>query len=513
MTIAVRCFGALVMRNAAQRFALACLLGLAALPIAGIANAAHAPSIFHMVSNDGVHTDRFSSPEDAARESIRRADARYGYNWIYDHIEVASSHTWRIYYTYFSGGVLQGPFVYGSGVGKYWVCDATPMFGPGIASDSQGYPKVYTTTESMYANGCPAPAVDADKIPPCPSCSGGSSEGLVAGNPINLALQTKAQEEVDYRSPGPSPLTFTRRYDTNAFNDDAFMPNRTLGPRWRHNYDRLVSRITVGSVTTARVMRPDARILKFSLSGGLWVPDADIEDTLVQLTDGSGNPTGWSYTTTANDIETFDVDGRLLSVTDRNGLTQTLTYSTPSTPPSIASIAGLLITVTDTFGRTLQLTYDAQNRIQSVTDPASGVFTYTYNTSGMLASVTYPDTQSRGYVYGETANMQNVARTTHLTGIIDENGARFATYQYDNYGIAKLTEHAGGADSTSVTYTRNGSQCHLSVGYGCARDGEDTTVCLQTWGFEEQRHRGKRRIDRDRLRCQRQPHVACGLQR
>jgi YD repeat-containing protein len=65
-----------------------------------------------------------------------------------------------------------------------------------------------------------------------------------------------------------------------------------------------------------------------------------------------------------------------------------------------------------------------------------------------LTSVTYsassPSTQS--YVYDDP-NFPFA-----LTGVIDENGKRYATWTYDEFGRATSSQNAGGADRTQISY-------------------------------------------------------------
>jgi RHS repeat-associated protein len=406
------------------------------------ASADHAPSIFYRVPNDNVKTDRFASVEEAARVSV---DERGPAAWEYHHVTQVSASAWNIFYLFHRpDGTVTGPHFYGSSAFKYYVCDPTPI----ATGSNSGLPKVHST--SPYPNGCPTPETDAHKHSCDPNC---------AGNPINVGFMNKVQLESDYRGAGAFPLTFSRRYDSLGFIDGAMTPYRTLGERWRHNYDRAVTAATVGSVTSAAVLRPSGNISHFTLTGGAWVPDADIEDTLIQLVDGSGTPIGWSYETTEHEIESYDVSGRLLSISDRQGRTQTLLYSDASTPGSIAPVPGLLLSVTDDFGRSLQFTYNIQRRIQTLTVPGGGAFTYTYDTSDNLQTATYPDTRVRTYVYSEAAYMQNNPRRNYLTGIIDESGTRFATFSYDAAaGRAVGTTHAGGADAISIAYSVNSNK-------------------------------------------------------
>jgi RHS repeat-associated protein len=261
------------------------------------------------------------------------------------------------------------------------------------------------------------------------------------GNPIHPGFGNKYQVETDYVGPGPAPLLFRRTY--NSYKRVLTGPVDTIGYGWRSNLDRTVMWVQTPSITTAFVYRPDGKVYYFNLENGQYVADADIVDRLVPLTDTAGSPTGWEYTTAGEEVETYDVKGRLLSVRDRHGLTQTFSRNAED----------LVTAVSDTWGRVLTFTYDESNRIATMTDPAGGVYTYAYDTAyGRLTSVTYPDGKVRTYVYNESVNTSGAHLPYVLTGIMDENGNRFATYKYDTSGRAISSEHAGGAEKVTLTY-------------------------------------------------------------
>jgi uncharacterized protein RhaS with RHS repeats len=97
-----------------------------------------------------------------------------------------------------------------------------------------------------------------------------------------------------------------------------------VGRNWKLGIDR---RVTLDTPTFATAMRPDGRRLVFRLSGGAFVPDADIADRLVKLTDAGGVLTGWRYIPAATEeTETYDAAGRLVSVANRAGLAWSLAY-------------------------------------------------------------------------------------------------------------------------------------------------------------------------------------------
>ena len=62
-----------------------------------------------------------------------------------------------------------------------------------------------------------------------------------------------------------------------------------------------------------------------------------------------------------------------------------------------------------------------------------------------------------------------------LTGIVDENNVRFATWAYDAQGRAILSEHAGGADRVELSYNADGSTT-VTDALGAARAYGFTTL-------------------------------------
>jgi RHS repeat-associated protein len=258
---------------------------------------------------------------------------------------------------------------------------------------------------------------------------------IQCGNPINSATGNKLETETDYNGDGPFPLRFKRHYNSAA--DLIVEP---IGARWRHSYSQAIQLSADG--LTASVTRPHGRVYRFQLVNGAWTSDWDVAETLVRLADG-----GWRLTTRADATETYDAAGKLTRIANRAGVTQTLSYDA----------AGHLIQVADAFGRTLTLSYHPDsNRIASMTDPGGGQHLYGYDAIANLTSVAYPDGKTRQYLY-ETPGFKYA-----LTGIVDENGARYATFGYDALGRANLSEHAGGADRVTIVFD-DASQSKRSI--------------------------------------------------
>jgi YD repeat-containing protein len=290
-------------------------------------------------------------------------------------------------------------------------------------------------------------------------------------NPISASWGSKYQEETDFNAGSSS---FTRYYNSISVPDKL-----TIGAKWRHNFDRQLSLIG-GSTWIATASREDGQLIGFTKIGSNWIADGDVNTRLIRLTNSSGNPSGWQYTTAEDEVELYDVSGKLLTITNRAGLTQTLTYSdgtngvnggymldATGNPTTTLLPADLLIRVTDAFNRTLSFGYDASNRIVKMSDPTGGVYLYGYDTNNNLTSVTYPDGSIRQYSYNETG-LNSGANLPHaLTGITDKQnsadpGSRYASYSYDAQGRAFDENHApnmsgGPVDHYNLAYTTDAS--------------------------------------------------------
>ena len=261
------------------------------------------------------------------------------------------------------------------------------------------------------------------------SSGGGDGNSSMANNPINVAIGNKYEMEVDYQGSGPFPLAIRRHYNS-------------LTGIWSSDYERSLG--IDGDL--AALFRADGKIVRYTNSNGTWVGDPDVVGSLTQLTDT------WRFVNENDQVEIYDNHGKLLSVTDRSGVAHTVAYDD----------LGRIASVKDSFGHQLTYTYDGSARaVQSITDPAGGTILYSSivyapDESG-YSTVTYQDGSSKTYVWNEPTHTGSTYLPLALTGIVDENGTRFATFDYDSSGRIVHEEHAGGADSFYVAVGPNGS--------------------------------------------------------
>ena len=299
-------------------------------------------------------------------------------------------------------------------------------------------------------------------------------------DPIQTASGNLHEAQTDFVGTGPFPLRFARTYDSNFTYSNNPTP---IGIGWSHSYSAQVVVLPYPSGSTlnqATVYRPDGRILKFNLSGGVWVGDPDISERLSVSLDGNGDLLGATFITNDDDVETYDAEGRLTSITNRGGFVQTLSYVDASSHPR-----DNVQKVTDPQGHTLTFGYNAADQIISLTDGNGAVIQYGYTTDGNnnLQTVTYPDltgTKIRTYYYngagpyGGSGMTQTggVSQPNALTGIQDENGQSFASWGYDSQGRAILSVHGpystGTIDHTSFAFNADGTTT-ITDGLGQAR--------------------------------------------
>ncbi|TDR43059.1 RHS repeat-associated protein [Tahibacter aquaticus] len=295
-------------------------------------------------------------------------------------------------------------------------------------------------------------------------CTRPRPKACPAGNPIQCAGGQKLQHESDIPSTGPGTLSLSHHYSSSGFYNSSPSKRNFLGPNWRHSYQRTLQLETAtppNTLQTAFLVRADGKYSDFRLINGAWVGRKDQWESLEEIID-QGVRTGWRYTTPQDEIEHYDLQGRLLSISTRSGLVTALEYSTASTPASIAPEEGLLVRVTDALGRTLDFRYTKETypggvhhpRRLEIIDSIGNVIAYEFDPKERLVRTIYPEGKTRQYIYNETAPF-TVSEGWHLlTGIIDENGQRFATYKYSGDGRAVEEWHgSSNADYLKVSYT------------------------------------------------------------
>ncbi|MET3463811.1 RHS repeat-associated core domain-containing protein [Variovorax atrisoli] len=243
----------------------------------------------------------------------------------------------------------------------------------------------------------------------------------------------KLRVEQDWIDDGPAPLRFERTYRSNwAY--DVSREDIGLGTIWTHNYGVRLRALPSGDAPTQiTFVFPGGELRSFlkPASGSTWIP-FDTADSLTRLDNGA-----WTWRRAVDGASlSFNAKGKLQTEVAPNGWVTVYTYND----------AGQLVTIGNGFGRTLALAYNTAGQLASVTTPDQRVIGYAYDAAGRLSVVTYPDGKTRGFLYENTAFPQA------LTGLLDETGARFATFAYDSQGRAIDSALAGSIERYQVSY-------------------------------------------------------------
>ncbi|MEQ1890176.1 MAG: DUF6531 domain-containing protein, partial [Alphaproteobacteria bacterium] len=328
----------------------------------------------------------------------------------------------------------------------------------------QGYGALHCDSGEIHSEsggGClPVPLKDLGP----PSCR------ETAGNPVDLVNGNKYQGVTDFASEGPQIFALKRSHNSQAAYHNTVISHGRFGRGWRTGYDAAAFYRGFGPTnpTHVYILLPDGREAVFrpvsgimtpayfKLSTGNWTtPRRDLDESLT-LVGGAI----WRYVGPDDTGYDFNLDGQLTKIRTRTGYEQTLGYNA----------AGKNITISDNLGRSIAFTYNAQGFVETVTDPDGQLYRYTYKNQLVLPpGVTVPLTDHPFWVLEKViypdgsplSDADNPSLTYHyedanfpfsLTGITDEKGVRFASWTYDAAGRAVTSQHAGGAEATSIAY-------------------------------------------------------------
>lgn len=320
------------------------------------------------------------------------------------------------------------------------------------------------------------------------------------GDPVDIATGNVFLHVVDYTTAGPNPLQFIRYY--NSLNQlanvgtlastlgagtasmpatmaETFSQPQPAGPvGWRTNYDAFLQFIPASGSIPALVIaeRPDGQQINFAYNSGSWVPPTDQDYTLTS----SGST--WVLTDHNDKQESYTDSGsgwaQLNTITLRNGYQQTLSYSGTYAGTNTVDVSlggqtpadyypNRLQSVTDSYGRSLTLGYNGSGLLTSVSTPDSLVVSYGYTTYGsvstspgilgayvgdvgtILTSVSYNTSPTTSQTYNYAVNS---SWPYQITSVVDENSNTAASWILESeYGRA-VTSYQGGA-GVQANYT------------------------------------------------------------
>jgi YD repeat-containing protein len=249
------------------------------------------------------------------------------------------------------------------------------------------------------------------------------------GNPVNIINGNKYQREADLTGmPGYLPVEFVRHYNSRTETRGA------LGIGWRHNYQYMLSKGKRG----INILQGDGRLVRFypteekeqgsKIYRGKYAKDGRLL--------AANN--GYEWQQRDGGSLRFMQNGLLLEIS-RQGHSIHLHYDRD----------GRLLRAIDDQERGLGFAYDKRDRLVTLRDPAGKTISYAYDENNNLARITFPDKTSRVYHYEDPHDSHN------LTGITDERGIRYASWDYDEKDRAVSTQHADGVGLLTIAYEQD----------------------------------------------------------
>ena len=278
---------------------------------------------------------------------------------------------------------------------------------------------------------------DQEPHPLCKSCP--IKVGI--GDSLMLGTRRTYQREVDYAGERSNSIRQVRHYSSNlSLRRGLQAASGRYGVNWSGSYDQRIDHVDSGTTQTTFVYRPDGMLYYFNYDNGVWVNNSDVQEQLLQTA------TGWEYATKDDSREVYDDQGKLTSIRFADGTVHTLTYNAAGLPERIDTNAGEFVVYT----------YDTSNRVSSVTGAAGRMWGYRYDAGNNLEFVDNPDGTTRQYHY------ENATYPNALTGVTDERGVRYSTFEYNANGQVTASYH--GPQTGILTNRIDG----VSVSYGTA---------------------------------------------
>jgi RHS repeat-associated protein len=272
---------------------------------------------------------------------------------------------------------------------------------------------------------CVAESIAATSSTPIPC-----NECDLRGNPVSVVSGSKVQRENDLS------LGWLEIYRTL---NSSFQTEGGMGGYWTHN---LNMRRYGDASSRSAVAYPNGSVVSFfsreAINGSGATLRTDGADNLLLLEDGRYrfNSSGRLYR-----IERLAGDALNIEFDDRKRIAR----------------------VVHSTGRSVEFGYAngsggaGESELAYIKDQDGPLVTYGYDDERRLVTVTYRDGSERHYLY------EHPTYRYALTGIEDETGKRYATYAYNEDGLAVSSEHAGAAQKAGFQYEADGTTVHTNA--------------------------------------------------
>lgn len=282
-----------------------------------------------------------------------------------------------------------------------------------------------------------------------PDSAGAQDPQAWRGDPVNTASGVFSDTVTDMTLESPGyPLAITRSYSS------ANTTSGPLGPGWSVPWQASLAVQPGGNVIFTAENGDQYDYAPGELGGFAAPPGAT--SVLAAVTGSSGTVTGYTLTTTGNDVLTFTASGQLQSITDSTGRGVTLGYT-----------GSQVTSLTDAAGQSVSLSYNSAGLLTTIGLPDGNEIGYAY-TGGLLTSATMPggDTTSYGYnPAGLLATVQDPDGNDTVQNTYNPAGQ--VTAQQDGTGATttySYTTTSGGLQETNITDPDSGITTDVYAG-------------------------------------------------
>ncbi|MBP0941855.1 RHS repeat domain-containing protein [Pseudomonas alliivorans] len=238
------------------------------------------------------------------------------------------------------------------------------------------------------------------------------------GNPVNFATGNKYQQEEDIKIGTYNPIIISRYYNS-------------VDERWRHSYS---AHLDINDDWISLVGN-DGKEFKFSKENGEYY-----SKTLSRKLTNTNNV--WTYTSQQDETLTFDKLGRLVQIKLRGKGIQKISYHNNT------------LEIQNDSGGQVLLTEDFLHQPMHVSGKHFDV-SYVYSGGVLTTAIKnlFGEKTTRLYHYEDT----RVAGFRPLTGITDERGIRYATWEYNLSKKVISSQHSAGTQKITFTYDSDNS--------------------------------------------------------
>lgn len=257
---------------------------------------------------------------------------------------------------------------------------------------------------------------------------GAGEPNACTGNPINILTGGKFQREVDYIKTREPRFQFEHFY------------NSTLST-WQFSYSASIDFVSENGAPIALYRAEDGKVIRLYPDNTGAYKSVDGRMILVN----SSSSSNYDYTlTTSRRMEAFDGEGKLSRIVYSDGYLVNL-----------SRISAEEVLISDNQGSEMTVFYSSTipGQVFRLSAPRRDLrYDWSNDYPNLLVEIREYDSSTEQEVLIQEYLYENVSFPEHLTGIVDANNARYATWAYDDEGRATMSSHHGGAEQVSLDY-------------------------------------------------------------